>query len=149
MAKRATANKGIAVTGAGAVSARTLSRGYSEADKARILRAYEERWSLRGLERTFGVARQTVAKWLKKDTELLKQYGSGVVACQAYLLPAQEGDELEVDAGALSGRMDVVWQQRSSDLAVDCPVPPHPSSRGVELGRSRAGVGAVAVAQGA
>ena len=31
-----------------------------------ILRAYHERSSLRGLERTFGVARQTVAKWLKK-----------------------------------------------------------------------------------
>ena len=41
-------------------------QGYSEEDKARILRAYEERSSLRGLERTFGVSRQTVAKWLKK-----------------------------------------------------------------------------------
>ena len=44
----------------------TQRNGYSEEDKARILRAYEERSSLRGLERTFGVARQTVAKWLKK-----------------------------------------------------------------------------------
>ena len=32
-----------------------------------ILRAYHERSSLRGLERTFGVARQTVSKWLKKS----------------------------------------------------------------------------------
>ena len=32
-----------------------------------ILKAYHERSSLRGLERTFGVARQTVSKWLKKS----------------------------------------------------------------------------------
>ena len=41
--------------------------GYSEERKAEILRAYHERSSLRGLERTFGVARQTVATWLKKS----------------------------------------------------------------------------------
>ena len=40
--------------------------GYREPDSARILRAYEERSSLRGVERTFGVSRQTVAKGLKK-----------------------------------------------------------------------------------
>ena len=39
--------------------------GYTEAEKARILAAYEERPSLRGIERIFGVARQTVAHWLK------------------------------------------------------------------------------------
>ena len=38
--------------------------GYSEERKAEILRAYHERSSLRGLERTFGVARQTVSAWL-------------------------------------------------------------------------------------
>ncbi|MDD5274581.1 MAG: hypothetical protein PHR16_00680 [Methylovulum sp.] len=41
--------------------------GYSEERKAEILRACHERSSLRGLERTFGVARQTVAAWLKKS----------------------------------------------------------------------------------
>ena len=40
--------------------------GYSEAKKAEILRAYEERSSLRGLARTFGVSRNTVTAWLKK-----------------------------------------------------------------------------------
>jgi len=40
---------------------------YSEERKSEILRAYHERSSLRGLERTFGVARQTVAAWLKKS----------------------------------------------------------------------------------
>jgi transposase-like protein len=41
--------------------------GYSEERKAEILRAYHELSSLRGLKRTFGVARQTVAAWLKKS----------------------------------------------------------------------------------
>lgn len=40
---------------------------YSPERKAEILRAYEERSSLRGLERTFGVSRHTVASWLKKS----------------------------------------------------------------------------------
>jgi transposase-like protein len=34
-----------------------------------ILRAYDERSSLRGLTRTFGVARNTVTTWLKKIAE--------------------------------------------------------------------------------
>ncbi len=40
--------------------------GYTEAEREQILRAYEERSSLRGLERTFGVSRYTVSDWLKK-----------------------------------------------------------------------------------
>ena len=41
--------------------------GYTEERKEEILKAYQERSSLRGLERTFGVARQTVSSWLKKS----------------------------------------------------------------------------------
>jgi transposase-like protein len=33
-----------------------------------ILRAYEERSSLRGLERTFGISRDTVITWIKKSS---------------------------------------------------------------------------------
>ena len=40
--------------------------GYTDERKAEILRAYEERSSLRGLERTFGVSRMTIITWLKK-----------------------------------------------------------------------------------
>ena len=40
---------------------------YSEERKEEILRAYQERSSLRGLERTFGVSRSTVISWLKKS----------------------------------------------------------------------------------
>lgn len=39
---------------------------YSEGRKEEILRAYQERSSLRGVSRTFGVSRPTVAAWLKK-----------------------------------------------------------------------------------
>jgi len=42
------------------------SNGYTQAQREEILRAYEERSSLRGLTRTFGVARNTVSGWLKK-----------------------------------------------------------------------------------
>jgi transposase-like protein len=42
---------------------------YSEERREEILRAYEERSSLRGLERTFGVARNTVSEWIKKKQQ--------------------------------------------------------------------------------
>jgi transposase-like protein len=42
------------------------SNAYPDARKDEILRAYEERSSLRGLERTFGVSRNTISAWLKK-----------------------------------------------------------------------------------
>jgi transposase-like protein len=40
--------------------------GYTPQERERILRAYHERSSLRGLSRTFGVSRNTVTSWLKK-----------------------------------------------------------------------------------
>ncbi|HCK81813.1 MAG TPA: hypothetical protein DIC59_10180 [Candidatus Competibacteraceae bacterium] len=43
--------------------------GYPETAKERILRAYQERVSLRGLTRMFGVSRNTVTQWLKKKPE--------------------------------------------------------------------------------
>jgi len=49
-----------------------ISRGYSEEEKERILKAYEERSSLRGLKRTFGVERNTVSKWIKKSRKLAR-----------------------------------------------------------------------------
>ena len=41
-------------------------RGYTEDQKAQILSAYQERSSMRGIQRTFGVSRPTLASWLKK-----------------------------------------------------------------------------------
>jgi hypothetical protein len=42
--------------------------GYAEAPRELILRAYQERSSLRGLTRTCGVSRNTVTSWLKKNS---------------------------------------------------------------------------------
>ncbi len=39
---------------------------YTEVEKSQILAAYYERPSMRGIERVFGVARQTLVAWLKK-----------------------------------------------------------------------------------
>jgi transposase-like protein len=42
------------------------TNSYDEATQEQILRAYQERTSLRGLTRIFGVSRNTVSSWLKK-----------------------------------------------------------------------------------
>jgi transposase-like protein len=42
------------------------TNAYSESEREQILRAYDERSSLRGLSRTFGVSRNTVTGWIKK-----------------------------------------------------------------------------------
>ena len=42
------------------------SNAYTEQEREQILRAYDERSSLRGLSRTFGVSRNTVTSWIKK-----------------------------------------------------------------------------------
>jgi transposase-like protein len=44
--------------------------GYTAQARETILRAYDERSSLRGLSRTFGVSRNTVTAWLKKAERL-------------------------------------------------------------------------------
>ena len=45
--------------------------GYTEEQREKILRAYqEERSSIRGLRRTFGVSRNTVSSWLEKRQQL-------------------------------------------------------------------------------
>lgn len=47
--------------------------GYSEERKAEILRATQERSSLRGIQRTFGTSRQTISSWLKKKVDQLPE----------------------------------------------------------------------------
>jgi transposase-like protein len=42
--------------------------GYTAEQRELILRAYQERSSLRGLSRTFGISRNTVTSWLKKKS---------------------------------------------------------------------------------
>jgi transposase-like protein len=47
--------------------------GYPGQEREQILRAYEERSSLRGLTRTFGVARNTVTGWIKKRLPICRR----------------------------------------------------------------------------
>jgi transposase-like protein len=46
------------------------AHGYSQAEKDIILNATQERSSLRGIQRTFGVNRHTVSSWVKKKRML-------------------------------------------------------------------------------
>jgi transposase-like protein len=43
------------------------SAAHSEQFKARVLAAYQERCSMRGVSRIFGISRITLADWLKKS----------------------------------------------------------------------------------
>ena len=55
-----------------------------------VLAAYQDRMSLRGIHRTFGVCYLTVMRWLGEKTEALP-------AIVDTLLPAENGDVLELD----------------------------------------------------
>ena len=61
------ANATCAAPAGGARRADPRPNGYTEEERELILRAYQERSSLRGLTRTFGVSRNTVTNWLKKS----------------------------------------------------------------------------------
>jgi IS1 family transposase/transposase-like protein len=63
---------------------------YAESTKDTILRAYKERASMRGLERIFYVARQTVARWIQQVVRALPDL-------KDTLLPAEPDDVLELD----------------------------------------------------
>ena len=80
------------------------SNAYDEATRALILRAYQERSSLRGLSRTCGVARTTVSAWLKKTLTL--------PPLSATLAPAQPEETLEIDelwSFVRHRRLGVIW----------------------------------------
>ncbi len=44
--------------------------GHEDAFKEQIVAAYDERMSQRGIQRAFGVSRQTLSSWLKKRPEV-------------------------------------------------------------------------------
>lgn len=66
------------------------SQRYTEADKDLILRTYQERAGVRGVERIFGTARQTLARWIADKAAALPELATT-------LLAAQPGDVLELD----------------------------------------------------
>jgi IS1 family transposase/transposase-like protein len=63
---------------------------YPPERKEEILRAYQERSSMRGIRRTFGVARTTLARWLKQKAKALPDLAET-------LDPARADDVLELD----------------------------------------------------
>lgn len=63
--------------------------GYSAKEREEALRGYQERSSLRGVERALGISRPTVSAWIKKVHSLPSLAQS--------LLPAQADDVLELD----------------------------------------------------
>lgn len=65
-------------------------RPAAQQEKNKVLQAYRERVSLRGLERIFGVCRQTVMGWLTDEMHHLPQLPDT-------LLPARPDDVLELD----------------------------------------------------
>ena len=102
-----TASRSFAVTPTGAAVARTrLPMPIREFRRAEILHAYQERSSLRGLTRTFGVSRTTVSSWIKKKE----------LSFLPYVPPC-------------SPRTQRIPLPRLLD--VDCPVPQDASSGGV------------------
>ncbi len=64
--------------------------GYSDKFKETVLKSYDERSSMRGIERTFGITRKTLARWLKKKAFHLSDLSET-------LLPARSDDTLELD----------------------------------------------------
>ena len=65
-------------------------KGYREKEKELILRTYQERASMRGVERIFGTARQTLARWIGEQAARLP-------ALETTLLAAEPDDLLELD----------------------------------------------------
>jgi insertion element IS1 protein InsB len=63
---------------------------YWEAEKKTVLQARQERSSLRGMQRGFGVARQSIAQWIK-------MYAQKLPEIEAILLAATPNDVLELD----------------------------------------------------
>jgi IS1 family transposase/transposase-like protein len=68
----------------------TSQVSYSAPFKATVLRAYQERSSLRGLERIFHVCRQTIAVWIMEKVHSLP-------TLRATLTAARVNDVLELD----------------------------------------------------
>ena len=67
---------------------------YTEAEKAIILKAYQERSSMRGIARTFGVSHPTLSAWLKKSVEQLPPLENTLTPVNLGQTPVLELDEL-------------------------------------------------------
>jgi len=66
------------------------SRSYPDFVEELILRAYRERASMRGIQRIFGIARQTLARWIREKAASLPDLADTLETARA-------DDVLELD----------------------------------------------------
>ena len=91
------------------------SKGYGEKEKELILRTYQERASMRGVERIFGTARQTLARWIGEKAARLPAIEATLLACST-----------RRPAG--TGRIMVICAHKAQPtLALDCTLSAHPT----------------------
>ena len=60
-----------------------INCAYPEFFKELILRAYRERASMRGIERIFGIARQTLARWILEKANALPKLATTLEKAEA------------------------------------------------------------------
>lgn len=79
---------------------------YSQEEKELIIKAYQERPSMRAIERIFGVCRQTLSTWLKKKAADLPELSETLKDKQAQAQASLELDELWSYVGSKKNK---VW----------------------------------------
>ncbi len=100
---------------------------YAQTRKEEILRAYQERCSLRGLERIFHVSPQTISRWIREAIQLFPDL-------EDTLLPADGAGVLELDElwSFVLKKEQKRWKEQKCwlclvALALACSVSPHAS----------------------
>jgi len=63
----------------------------TEEKKELVIKVYQERSSMRGIERTFGVSRRTVSAWLKKQANDLPPLEETLQPVDSKKIPVLEG----------------------------------------------------------
>ena len=99
-------------------------RGYTEEQKEQILAAYNERSSMRGIQRTFGVSRPTLASWIKKGRSQSETWRYAF-ACWAWW-----------HSGSRWNVVICLWKMEQT-LDLDSHVPSNSSNRGLCHWRSQ------------
>jgi len=66
-----------------------------EEKKELVINVYQERSSMRGIERTFGVSRRTVSVWLKEQENDLPPLEETLQPVDSKKIPVLDGDELQ------------------------------------------------------
>ena len=78
----------------GAYGVLELKERSTEEKKELIIKVYQERSSMRGIERTFGISRQTLSAWLKEKANDLPPLEETLQPVDPEKIPVLEGDEL-------------------------------------------------------